>query len=159
VILIPRPVLKALADAAEAAYPDEACGLLVGRLRGNGEVVVSRAELSPNVADGDRSRRFEVDPVLRIRLMKELRGGDERIVGHFHSHPGHAAQPSAADLARAFEPELVWVITSVEGGQAVHTTAHVVDDSVRQFREIPLRTADWQPYPLQSGLFEDNEKR
>ncbi len=154
-IVIPRAVLKTLADAAEAAYPEEACALLIGRLRGNGDVVVSRAELSANLAEGARGRRFEIDPALRIRIMKGLRGGEERIVGHFHSHPDHPAQPSAEDLARAFEPDLVWVIAAVEGGQAIHTTAHVVDEAARQFREIPLRTADWGPYPAQPGLFED----
>lgn len=158
-ILVPRSVLKTLLDAAEAAYPDEACALLVGRARGNGEIVVDRAVASANVAEGERGRRFEVDPALRIGLMKELRGGDERIVGHFHSHPDHPAQPSVEDLARAFEPDLVWLITAVEQGQAIHTTAHVVDEAVRQFREIPLRTADWRPYPLQKGPFEDSEDR
>lgn len=157
-ILIDRDALKTVVDAAEAAYPEEACGLLVGRIRGNGEIIVGRAEVSPNCAESERRRRFEIDPLLRLRLMKELRGGAQSIVGHFHSHPDHAAQPSARDLASAFEPDLVWLLTAVAGGQAIHTTAHVLDAEARQFREIPLRTGDWQPYAVQDGLFSQSEE-
>lgn len=144
--------LKQIADAAESAYPGECCGLLVGHLQGADQILVTRVVESRNVAadaggpGGDRDR-FEVDPEVRLALMRELEGGDERIVGLYHSHPDHPAQPSGRDLDSAFEPELVWLITAVDSGQAVHTTAHVLDEAGRQFREIPLRTSDWKPYP------------
>ena len=146
-ILLAPAALKTVTEAAEAAYPRESCGLLIGRRLDNGAIRVTRAEVAENVAEGSGADRFEVDPRLRIRLMKELRGGPEDIVGHFHSHPDHPAQPSATDLDHAFEPDLVWLITSVRAGQAMRATAHVLDESGRQFREIPLRTDDWTPYP------------
>ena len=140
--------LKAIVDAAEAAYPNECCGLLVGRTAAAGDVRVERVEASRNVVDGDTARRFEVDPQLRFNLMRQLAGGEARLVGLYHSHPGHAAQPSAHDLSMAWEPELVWLITAVHDGQAVLTTAHVLDDDGRRFRPIDLRTDDWQPDPV-----------
>lgn len=156
-ILLSRAQLKEIADAAEAAYPGECCGLVVGRVRANGEIEVTRVVASPNVAGGNapkrrRRDRFEVDPELRLRLQRELANGPERIIGHYHSHPGLGAQPSAFDLESVWEPELVWLITSVEEGQAVHTTAHVLDAEGRQFREIALRTTDWAPYPVRGPL-------
>lgn len=150
-ILIPRPLLKAIVDAAEAAYPEESCGLLVGYSQRPEDVVVTRVEVSPNVTEEDAADRFEVSPLLRLSLMRALEGGPERIVGHFHSHPDHPAQPSARDLERAFEPELVWVITGVLDGQAIHTAAHVLDADGRQFRETILRTTDWAPYPSRAA--------
>ncbi len=144
-ILIPGSLLKRIADAAEAAYPEECCGLLVGHGLGAGDLEVSRLEASPNLAADRRGDRFEVDPKLRFELMRELEGGAERIVGHYHSHPDHAAQPSPTDLEMAFEPDLAWLIASVIGGQAVHITAHVVDADGRRFREVGLRTTDWKP--------------
>jgi proteasome lid subunit RPN8/RPN11 len=148
VILVPRQLLKEMVDAAEAAYPDECCGLLAGHVRDTGEIVVSRLQPSPNVATGDPHRRFEVDPQIRFDLMREVGDGPERIVGHYHSHPGEPAQPSAHDLESAWEPDLVWLITAVVDGQAIHTTAHALDADARQFRQIGLRTTDWQPYPI-----------
>lgn len=171
-ILMSRAQLKDVVDLAEAAYPGESCGLLVGRLRDNGDLEVTRVVPSANVADDDaparegrparrsaalppregRRDRFEVDPELRLVIQRELEGTGERIVGVYHSHPDHSAQPSAFDLESVWEPEFVWVITAVEKGQAVHTTAHVVDPDGRQFRQVTLRTADWQPYPVRGPL-------
>ena len=152
-IFVTRGQLKEIADAAEAAYPGECCGLLVGRDRGMGELEVTRVVPSPNLAggqagEGGRRDRFEVDPEIRLRLQRDLEGGPERIIGLYHSHPDHSAQPSAHDLDSIWEPEFVWLITAVEGGQAVHTTAHVADPEGRQFRQIGLRTTDWEPYPV-----------
>ena len=46
---------------AEAAYPEECCGLLVGVLKGH-VYEVSRVVASPNVAETRARDRFEVDP-------------------------------------------------------------------------------------------------
>jgi proteasome lid subunit RPN8/RPN11 len=150
VILLPRPLLKTIVDAAEAAFPDECCGLLVGYHEAPQNQIVTRVEISPNLAEDNAAERFEVSPQLRLDVMRALEGGPERIVGHFHSHPDHPAQPSDRDLERAWEPEMVWLITSVLDGQAIHTTAHVLDADGRQFRQITLRTTDWQPYAARS---------
>lgn len=145
-IVLPAGLLKRIVDIAEAAYPEESCGLLIGRPRPPDRVVVSRLAESANVAEGDRGKRFEVDPQVRFDAERDLRGGPERVVGFYHSHPDHRAQPSATDLSMVYEPDMVWLITSVVAGQAVLTTAHVPDAGGRQFRPIPLRTDDWQPY-------------
>lgn len=153
-ISLPLPFLKAITDEAEAAYPRECCGLVIGRDDGAGALVVTRVVESPNIAEEGVLDRFEIDPQVRFDVMRTLdanaRDGQaqHRIIGHYHSHPNHPAQPSETDLSMAYEPDLVWLITSVVDGQAVHTTAHVVDKEARQFREIPLRTTDWQPYPV-----------
>jgi proteasome lid subunit RPN8/RPN11 len=146
-IFIARADLKAICDAAETAYPRECCGLLVGRRKGADEVRVTRVCPSANVTATDARDSFEVSPQLRFDVMRELGDGPECIVGHYHSHPDHPAQPSVRDLERAWEPDLVWLIVAVLGGQAIHATAHVLDVEGRQFREVPLRTLDWQPYP------------
>lgn len=147
-ILLPRPLLKRIVDAAEAAYPEESCGLLVGYTEPPQNLIVTRVEISPNIVEENATERFEVSPQLRLEVMRALEGGPERVLGHFHSHPDHPAQPSARDLERAWEPEMIWLITAVLDGQAIQTTAHVLDSEARQFREVGLRTTDWQPYPV-----------
>ncbi len=130
--------LKAIADAAEAAYPAEACGLLVGVKRPGDHWRVSRTEPARNVA-ADPSRNFEVDPGLRIGLERELRGTDRRVIGHYHSHPDGPARPSATDLAKVYEPDLVWLIVAVAGGQAAQTLAYLARSDGTGFREIAIR--------------------
>ena len=144
-IVLDAQLLKRIEDAAEAAYPDECCGLLVGRGEApgppGGALVVTRVEASPNVAAGGTRDQFEVDPQVRFDLMRALAGGDERIVGHYHSHPDHPPRPSERDLEMALEPDLVWLITAVERGRAAATKAHAFDARRRRFREIEIRMA------------------
>jgi hypothetical protein len=42
----------------------------------------------------------------------------------------------------AWEPEMVWLITSVIGGTAVRTTAHVIDRTRGRSRRIAIKTSD-----------------
>ena len=141
---LPRPLLRRIRAAAEEAYPAECCGLLVGRRDGQGGVEVTAIEPSPNVAASGNDR-FEVDPRVRLDVMRALEGGPEDIIGHYHSHPDHPAEPSARDLEMAFEPDLVWVIAAVVGGRATEVRAHVIDTSGDRFRELEVRARDPGP--------------
>ncbi len=125
-LVVQRPVLAEIERAAAAAYPEEACGLLAGRSDEQGGIVVTGFHASANVATTDRRETFEVDPAVRFALMRALEGTGENIVGHFHSHPDHPPEPSAQDLANAFEPELVWLITTVAKGRVGLTRAFAV---------------------------------
>lgn len=118
----PAPVVRlgpdaasAIARAAETAYPNEACGLLVGRADERGWQV-TRAVAGINVHPEPR-RRFEVDPRLVFDWMRRLRGGPEALIGHFHSHPDGPAEPSATDRDSAYDRNAIWVIAAVAGGR------------------------------------------
>jgi desampylase len=126
--------LRRIEAACEAAYPEEACGLLVGRWSGNA-ARVSEVHASTNVAEAPR-RAFEIDPQLLLSLYKRLRQGADTMLGVYHSHPDSAAEPSAHDLARAWQPELIWLITAVRDGRAADTTAHHLVDGA--FCPFPL---------------------
>ena len=139
-IVLARSHLKQITEAAEAAYPEECCGLLVGRSEPSGDRVVTGVVASPNVASGGARDRFEVDPQVRFDVQRALEDGPESIVGHYHSHPDGAAEPSARDLEMAWEPALVWLIVAVEDGRATETTAHLLDRSEGRFRPIRLAT-------------------
>lgn len=128
-ILIEDKVLWQIRKDGERRYPEESCGLLVGRRHPGGSVEVAEAHAGANVAPEERGRRFEIDPALRFHLLRALSGRPETIVGHYHSHPDRPAVPSAHDRAMAFEPDLVWLITAIVGGRAVETAAFRIDDA------------------------------
>ncbi len=125
-ILIEARVLRQIREDGERRYPEEACGLLVGRRQPGGPVEVAEAHVGANVAPGARDRRFEIDPALRFRLLRALSGRTETIVGHYHSHPD---RPAAHDREMAFEPDLVWLITAIAAGKAAETAAFRIDGS------------------------------
>lgn len=116
--------LSEIEEAAEKAYPVESCGLIVGSMNSDGYLVATRVLASKNLAAGKRPDRFEIDPQLRFDLMRELRGGVEKIIGHYHSHPDHPARPSETDAAMAYEMDLIWIITAVQNGKAADTAAY-----------------------------------
>lgn len=135
-IRLPAAARRALVAHCRAAYPEEACGLLLGRRDGEG-FVVTRAVESANLA-ADPRHRFEVDPALRLRLQRAARAGDAAVIGHYHSHPDGAARPSATDLAEAWEPELVWLVAALAAQGPVTLAAHLPDPVGGGFRAIPL---------------------
>ena len=136
-ITIDAAVLLRIEADGERHYPQESCGLLVGRQSPGGSVEVTEAHAGANVAEADRKRRFEIDPALRFQLMRALSGRSETIVGHYHSHPDRPAAPSGRDREMAFEPDLVWLISAVAAGRAVETAGFRIDaTSVRRLELV-----------------------
>jgi proteasome lid subunit RPN8/RPN11 len=136
ILLSPEP-RAAIAAHAEADYPNEACGLLLGQ-RDGAEVCITEAVASANIAD-EPERRFEIDPGLRLRLQKAARDGGGQIVGHYHSHPNGAARPSETDRAGIFEADLVWLIAAVADGRLANLAAFLPQTGGGGFDAVTLR--------------------
>lgn len=139
-ILITPEHLKTIADAAEAAFPAECCGLLVGRGALPRRLTVTRVIPAANLLAEAGCDRFELDPRARFEAMRQCEGTAERIIGHYHSHPDGSAHPSPTDLACAHEPDLAWIIAGVAHGQMIQTQAWRLDPRRRAFRQISIRT-------------------
>ena len=138
-LLLKPDDLKRIADHAEADYPREACGLLLGFWRAAGDIEVTDVAASETKATPGRNDRFEIDPELRLRLMRETReAAPVGIIGHYHSHPNGTARPSATDLEMVWEPGLVWLITAVVDGRTVQSAAHLLSESGSRFNDIGL---------------------
>lgn len=133
-------LINQITAAAAHAYPEECCGLLVGQ-RGGEAVHITQVVESPNIAT-NRWRRFEVDPALRLAMMRRLRGTAEEIVGHYHSHPDGPPQPSGHDAAMAFETQLIWLVVAVVRGVAGRPGAFLYDRNAGCFRNLALQVAD-----------------
>src|ERR1700681_3533399 len=114
---------QALRRHGEETYPHECCGVLLGRFADDGTKTVSRIARCGNTREDSPHNRYHIDPKELIRIQREGRERGEDIVGYYHSHPDHPAQPSKTDLADAHWPGYSYVITSVETGKAVLTNS------------------------------------
>jgi proteasome lid subunit RPN8/RPN11 len=106
--------LAAIRAAAQAAFPEECCGLLLGRRKADAWMV-EEVIACPNVAE-DPGRRFEVDPKALIAAHRAARETDRHLIGPYHSHPNGRAEPSQHDRARAADACAdgdVWLIVPV----------------------------------------------
>jgi proteasome lid subunit RPN8/RPN11 len=135
-IVLTADQVRAITEAALAAWPREACGLLVGR--GRRVIRVSRVVPAANLATA--LDRFDLDPRVRLAVEREVRDTPERVVGHYHSHPDGSATPSATDIAQAWEPELVWLIAGVADGRLTGLSAHHLDRESGRARPVRLET-------------------
>jgi proteasome lid subunit RPN8/RPN11 len=115
-------------------YPEECCGFLLGHVQASGnEIRETRAV--ENRHAGDRSVRYSISPedYREAERYAEQHGMD--VVGFYHSHPDHPAQPSPRDLDEATFPWYTYVIVSVRDGAARELTAWTLGDDRSRFLE------------------------
>jgi proteasome lid subunit RPN8/RPN11 len=100
-------------EHATEAYPEECAGALVGIDSGGVRVVVDvwRAE---NTHEEERSRRFLIEPLAVKKFEEQAEEKDMGLLGFYHSHPDHPAEPSDYDREHAW-PGYSYVIASVSG--------------------------------------------
>ena len=83
-------------------YPQEACGLLIGRQQ-NGRVEVREVASARNLNTTRSVDRFELDPEDYLKADRAAQQAGLELVGIWHSHPDHPAHPSATDREFAWE--------------------------------------------------------
>ena len=98
------------------AYPEEGCGVLLGRDEGERRVV-ERAVAFENRREDSRRNRYLIAPEALLVVERDAREEGLDVVGFYHSHPDHAPLPSAFDLEHAW-PYYSYLIVSVEQGRA-----------------------------------------
>jgi len=122
---------------AEATYPEEAAGLLLGTVEdGDRRRITQVISLANHWEAEARHHRYRLEP--RDLIAAEDRAEQEglMILGIFHSHPDHPAQPSAFDLDQAL-PFYTYLIIRVDSGAAVESHAwRLAEDRSRFDREI-----------------------
>ena len=117
---------------ARGAYPQECCGVIVGRDTANRRVVDHLLPL-PNVAPPDqRNRRFEIDPLSLMKIERALDGTGLSVIGFYHSHPDHPAVPSETDLREAW-PVYSYLIQSVKNDECETLLSWTLDESSVKF--------------------------
>ena len=109
---VPADAVSAMGEHAIACYPEEMCGLLVGK-PGTNEIV--RFVPCTNIAHS--ALVYTIDPKehLRAELAAEAEGLE--ILGCAHSHTHTEAYPSKTDVAQAPDPNWHYIIVSLKTGE------------------------------------------
>ncbi|MBV8196292.1 MAG: M67 family metallopeptidase [Candidatus Dormibacteraeota bacterium] len=112
---IAGPVYQRMSDMADDAYPEEGCGVLVGRFDGDHADVV--AVTRGRNLNTERARdRYVLDPADIVEADREARARDLDIVGYWHSHPDHPAHPSQFDTDHAWTDYVYVICNTTEEG-------------------------------------------
>ncbi len=120
----------------EQAYPEECCGLLLGSQE-NGEYVVEEVVEIDNSQGENRRRRFLITPPQYSDAERTASLRNRTLLGFYHSHPDHPAIPSQFDTDHAL-PWFVYVIVSVQKGEASNVSAWILEEHQRRFTEASM---------------------
>ena len=150
--------LEAMTQHAESGYPLEICGLLAGTIDGDDRIVVHawpvrnsweddaelREQLVTAVTDDQASadrwasasaeRRYLVAPGEIVACMKRARAEGLQLVGVYHTHPEHPAEPSTYARDPAM-PTWSYLILSVRGGTVAELRSWIIEDDEADFTE------------------------
>jgi proteasome lid subunit RPN8/RPN11 len=134
-VRISEAVVEEIRRAGEQAYPAECCGVLGGRVAQSKEVV----QLAPMVnRRTDDPHRYLISADDLLQVTQELRRLELEVLGYYHSHPDHAAEPSAFDSEHAW-PWYSYIIVRIDRGRANELTSWVLEEDCSAMRQEPVQ--------------------
>ena len=123
---------EALRAHGEETYPNECCGVLLGKnvaIEGNSAAALNHVHQivrAGNTRTDSAHNRYNIAPQELVKIQRQARGLGLDIVGFYHSHPDHPAQWSTTDFAEAHWLGCSYIITSVEQGKAATTNSFLL---------------------------------
>ena len=137
--MISDELLEGIREHGKKAYPNECCGVLLGRIEDSRKSVVELRPMEIRREDSPRNRYLiSSRDLLEAEKAARARGLD--IVGVYHSHPDHPARPSEFDREHAF-PWYSYIIVSVRGGEPLDLTSWTLRDDRSAFDAEDLRSS------------------
>lgn len=130
-------LLNQLHAHGEAAYPEEGAGFLFGRVDGDQRQLLSLLPAENTREPGARRNRYLLGPEQMRRAEDTAQRLGLELIGIFHSHPDHPAQPSEFDREWAL-PWFNYVITTIEKGKVAATRCWQLSEDRKQFNEVEL---------------------
>ncbi len=124
----------------EKTFPEECCGVLLGKVVG-GMPIIDEARMLKNTNAGSRNTRYNIDPLDLIKLEDELEDSDRIMLGIYHSHPNHPAKPSKFDLDHAW-PNLSYIVLSVQDGNSELLTSWRLNSEIKEFNEEEIHIVE-----------------
>jgi proteasome lid subunit RPN8/RPN11 len=113
---------EAIIAYAKNGLPNEACGLIAGRVE-EGVKIVEKVYFMTNT---DASREhFSIDPREQLSAVKDMRENKLVPLGNFHSHPETPARPSTEDIRLAHDPSASYLILSLMEEEPVLKAFHI----------------------------------
>jgi len=102
-ILLNKEHRYTMQDDVQKRYPEEACGLLIGKAERVFAVVPVTNVLHSRV-------RYRMDPHEQLRVFKTLEENDWHLTAIYHSHPDGPDTPSQTDIDECYYPDAVQII-------------------------------------------------
>ena len=136
-IQIGKEAWELMVSHAEATFPNECCGAMLGVIDGDTKTVQAAVKLE-NAFEGSQAARYELRPEDLLAADREARRRGMDLIGIFHSHPDCDAYFSETDLKNSC-PWYSFVVLSVRGGRFDHANSFLPNAEQTHADEEELR--------------------
>jgi proteasome lid subunit RPN8/RPN11 len=123
---------------AEGGYPNEICGVLLGKEIDGTRVIMNSMPVENTFGAEEQYHRFLITPQAMFAAEKLARRDRMDVLGVYHSHPNASASPSQYDAEHAAWTAWTYVILSVQGGKVADVKGWHLKDDRTGFDEIEL---------------------
>jgi len=120
-IKVDQQAWDVMVSHAEAKFPNECCGAMIGKIDDDAKHV-TRAVPLENAFAGEQGARYELRPEDLLAADKAARAAGLDLIGIFHSHPDCDAYFSKTDLENSC-PWYSFVVLSVKQGKFDHAAS------------------------------------
>ena len=121
---------------AQSTYPNECCGVMIGRTNGESKHVTQAVALE-NTYKGAQEDRYEIRPEDLLSADRKARADGLDLIGIFHSHPDCDAYFSKTDLENSC-PWYSFVVLSIKQGKFDHANSFLPDADQTRAAKEPL---------------------
>jgi proteasome lid subunit RPN8/RPN11 len=141
-LILTQALYDQLRSHGEETYPDECCGIILGKATDAGLEVAALIRAG-NTRTDSAHNRYHIAPEELIKAQREARKQGLDIIGFYHSHPDHPAQWSVTDFNEAHWFGCAYVITAIEGdkttGQSKLTNSFLLTGTTEEDKEFVLQ--------------------
>jgi proteasome lid subunit RPN8/RPN11 len=109
---VPAEIRRAMVAHALFCHPEEGCGLLAADEQGRLRMVYCLTNVDHS------SVTYTLEPEEHFRALRHAEARGWHLAGVFHSHTESPAYPSPTDVARALEPDWLYVLVSLQDREA-----------------------------------------
>jgi [CysO sulfur-carrier protein]-S-L-cysteine hydrolase len=148
VLTIDASILEAIVTHARRDHPDEACGVVAGKMGSD------RPQRLVEMENAERSSTFyRFDSMEQLRVWREMDERDEEPVVIYHSHTATEAYPSRTDISYAGEPGAHYLLVSTRDPRITEVRSFSIVDGTVTEEPVNVINAGVDSHAVQRYLF------
>lgn len=130
--------LVEIKEHSKRDYPYECCGIIFGKFSNESKKVLEILSIENEKEDESKHNRYLISSKKIFEAEVYAAKNDLDIVGFYHSHPDHSANPSAFDQEYAL-PVYSYLIVSVNKGEVGEFTLSVLSNDRKNFEKEEIK--------------------
>lgn len=122
-------------EYAESELPNEACGLIAGKINGD-DKIIKKVYMLTNIDHSNE--HFSLDPKEQLAAIKDMRSLGFAPLGNWHSHPESPSRPSEEDKRLAYDSKASYMILSLMNTQSPVLNSFRINGDVSEKEDLVI---------------------